>query len=49
MYVIGVFDDPNKDLKHIKEERNNFQDIMSTLQIEEDFKRLEAVFSGKPQ
>ena len=37
MYVIGVFDDPNKDLEHIKIEKDYFQTIMGKLQREEDF------------
>lgn len=38
MYVIGVFDDPNKDLEHIKIEKDHFQNIMGKLQMGEDFK-----------
>ncbi len=38
MYVIGVFDDPNKDLDNIKEEKVGFQKIMGKLQMGEDFK-----------
>ena len=38
MYVIGVFDDPNKDLEHIKIEKDHFQKIMGKLQMGEDFK-----------
>jgi hypothetical protein len=38
MYVLGVFDDPNKDLAHIKVEKAHFQKIMGKLLRGEDFK-----------